>query len=291
MLGKRKRDVAVVTRPRYANPEGERPSSSPDDVGSDIFRRYFESTFEPLPEKATTATPSLLEDEETDEDADEDEDLDVPEQDLPWEGLSDAGEEAAPVEIIEHRLVVDSGEDVDIPRPQYKTFMSAKPPKEVQQGANKNPDKGEDEDDSSEALNLKHDLDLQRLLKESHLLEQAKSASIPGSHRHKALDMRMQSLGSKESLFHQEKMPLSHRKGILAKATSREAMRRKEAKENGIILEKPSGKARSTIRRERGVDAPAVGKFRGGTLKLSKKDVLDIQGSGRSRSGGKKGRR
>lgn len=159
------------------------------------------------------------------------------------------------------------------------------------QGARKQADKGEDEEDGAEALNLKHDLDLQRLLKESHLLEQAKSASTPGSHRHKALDMRMQSLGSKESLFHQENMPLSHRKGIVAKATSREAMRRKEAKENGIILEKPSGKARSTTRRERGVDAPAVGKFRGGTLKLSKKDVLDIQGSGRFRSGGKKGRR
>ncbi|KAI1626935.1 hypothetical protein EDD37DRAFT_646630 [Exophiala viscosa] len=289
MLGKRKREVAVVARPRYGNSEDERPSSSRDDVGADIFRKYFESAFEPLPEQDTTATPSLLEDEEADED--EDEDSDVPEEDLAWEGLSDAGEETASVEVIEHRALVDVGDGVDILRPQYKTFMSAKPPKEVQQRAIKKSGTGEDEDDSSEALNLKHDLDLQRLLNESHLLEQAKSASTPGSHRHKALDMRMQSLGSKDSLFHQEKMPLSHRKGILAKATSRDAMRRKEAKENGIVLEKPSGKVRSATRRERGVDAPAVGKFRGGTLKLSKKDVLDIQGSGRSRGGGKKGRR
>jgi len=106
--------------------------------------------------------------------------------------------------------------------------------------------------------------------------------------------MRIQSLGSKESLFTQEKMPLSHRRGIAAKAASRQALRRKEAKENGIILEKASssngsssitGKSRgksSGVRRERAVDVPAVGRFRGGTLKLSRHDVLDIQGSGQS---------
>jgi hypothetical protein len=93
-------------------------------------------------------------------------------------------------------------------------------------------------------------------------------------------------------MFQQEKMPLAHRRGILAKATTREANRRREAQENGIILERPSGKARAKEpRRERGVDAPAVGRFRGGTLKLSKKDVLDIQGGERSRVGGKRGRR
>ena len=150
-----------------------------------------------------------------------------------------------------------------------------------------------DDDEESEAVNLKHDLDLQRLLKESHLLEQAKLSSVPGSHRHKAIDMRMQTLGSNSSLFHQEKMPLSHRKGILAKTAAREAMRRKEAKENGIILEKNTGSGKSSHRprRERGVDAPAVGKFRGGTLNLSKHDVLDIQGPGRSRNRGTRSRR
>ncbi len=140
-----------------------------------------------------------------------------------------------------------------------------------------------DEEAASEALNLKHDLDLQRLLKESHLLEQAKASSTLGTHRHKAVDMRMQSLGSKESVFHQDKMPLAHRRGILAKAANREASRRADAQENGVILEKATTKARARdLHRERGVDVPAVGKFRGGTLRLSKKDVLDIQGPSRS---------
>ena len=141
-------------------------------------------------------------------------------------------------------------------------------------------------------MNLKHDLDLQRLLKESHLLEQAKAAAVPGSHRHKAVDMRLQTLGSKTSMFHQEKMPLSHRKGILAKAATGEAMRRKEAKENGIILEKATTKSKSIDRkRERGVDVPAVGKYQGGTLKLSKSDIIDIQGPSQSGGQRKRGKR
>ena len=135
------------------------------------------------------------------------------------------------------------------------------------------------EEGNSETVNLKNDLDLQRLLKESHLLEQAKGSPDLGTHRHTAMDMRLTSLGSKSSLSGQGKMPLAHRKGIVAKAGSREALRRKEAQENGIVLEKfmksavqPKGK------RERGVDAPAVGKFRGGTLRLSKDDIAGIRG-------------
>ena len=149
-----------------------------------------------------------------------------------------------------------------------------------------------DEEEISEAVNLKHDLNLQRLLKESHLLEQAKTSAAIGNYRHKAVDLRLQTLGSKGSMFQQEKMPLAHRKGILAKAASRQTVRRKEAQENGIILETALGKAKSKdLRRERGVDVPTVGKFRGGTLKLSKKDVLDIQGPARSGFRGKRRRR
>ena len=126
MLGKRKREVAVVARPRYGDLENEPPSSSPIDVGADIFRKYFESNFEPLPEQEKTATPSLLEDEDEEADEDEDDDLDMLEEDLPWEGLSDAGEDTAPVEVIEHRVVADIAEDIDISRPRYKTFMVRK---------------------------------------------------------------------------------------------------------------------------------------------------------------------
>lgn len=137
-------------------------------------------------------------------------------------------------------------------------------------------------EDESETLNLKHDLDLQRLLKESHLLESGKMITASGTQRHKATDMRIQNLGSKASLFEQDKMPMSHRKGINAKASTKDARRRKDAAENGIILEKaqtqPSGRRSGPpSRRERGVDAPTLGKFRGGTLRLSSKDIAGMQ--------------
>ena len=137
-------------------------------------------------------------------------------------------------------------------------------------------------DAATEAANLKKDLALQRLLKESHLLD-AHSTSSPldlvGQNRHKAVDLRLQDLGAEASLLTQQKMPFAQRKGIMAKATAREEKRRREAKENGIILEKKgSGNRIKDTRRDRGLDAPSVGKFRNGTLRLSKKDVADIEG-------------
>ncbi len=106
------------------------------------------------------------------------------------------------------------------------------------------------EDDPTETANLKNDLALQRLLKESHLLDASafsgKVSAPEGRSRLKSLDLRIQDLGAKKSISEQEKMPLSHRKGILAKAAGREGSRRKEAAENGIVLEKARSAIKST---------------------------------------------
>jgi hypothetical protein len=93
----------------------------------------------------------------------------------------------------------------------------------------------------------------------------------------------------------QEKMPMSHRRGITAKNSEREEKRRKEAKENGIVLEKAKMKKGSEGKRDRGVGAPGIGKFSGGTLNLSKKDISEIEGprrsfAGRGGRGGGRGR-
>jgi hypothetical protein len=147
-------------------------------------------------------------------------------------------------------------------------------------------------------MNLQNDLALQRLLKESHLLDssasQRASFSIEGKGRIKALDMRLQDLGAKSSVLNQEKMPMSHRKGIISKSTQRQTTRRKEAAENGIILERfKSGtpKRPQARQRPRDVGGPGVGKFQRGMLKLSSRDVKDIVGSRSDkfgRRGGKK---
>ena len=90
-------------------------------------------------------------------------------------------------------------------------------------------------------------------------------------------------------------MPMAHRKGIIAKKTEKEETRRRDARENGIILEKARvvEKKGKDTRKDRGVGGPGVGKFSGGTLTLSKKDISDIEGSrnyGGGRGGGGGGR-
>lgn len=130
------------------------------------------------------------------------------------------------------------------------------------------------------------------MLKESHLLDASSfsaSSGPEGKDRLKALDMRLQDLGAKTSALQQDKMPFAHRKGIVDKSASRETNRRKEAAENGVILEKQKGKSKPQAKRDRGIGGPGVGKFRGGTLQLSSRDLRDIQSS-RSGSSGRKGR-
>lgn len=143
----------------------------------------------------------------------------------------------------------------------------------------KQPESTDNDESSTDASNLKQDLALQRLLKESHLLDPQSSLSQSGQNRHKAFDLRLQDMGSNTSVFAQQKMPFAQRKGITAKATKREELRRREAQENGIILEKAAKrKKKGDGKRQRGIGAPSVGKFQGGMLKLSKKDVAEIEG-------------
>ncbi|RSL97914.1 hypothetical protein CDV31_012813 [Fusarium ambrosium] len=117
---------------------------------------------------------------------------------------------------------------------------------------------------------LAQDLELRRLLAESHLLAPAingaghavaAKAFDTGRTRNKATDLRIQALGSKISIHKQEKMPMNMRKGIVAAAGAREAKRRREAKENGVILERETGKTKGRRERKRdfGVDRPGVG--------------------------------
>ncbi|KAK5151511.1 hypothetical protein LTR04_006599 [Oleoguttula sp. CCFEE 6159] len=209
-------------------------------------------------------------------------------EDSDWEGMESNNGEI--VEVIEHSASDNLRDRAT--KEEMKAFMSSKPPSTTAKTTSTAKQKTASmEEDSSEAANLKNDLALQRLLKESHLLDPSSSFSPSGMNRHKATDLRLRSLGSKASIMTQEKMPLSHRKGIIAKASEKEEKRRREAKENGIVLEKVAMKRSAEGKRERGVGGPAVGKFRGGTLKLSKRDVASIEGPKRGGAKGKRGGR
>ncbi|KAM3068837.1 pre-rRNA processing and 40S ribosomal subunit assembly [Clarireedia jacksonii] len=268
----------------------------------EIFRRHFEEQFKPLPaaQQPIQANPGL---DNEDEDEDEED----------WDGLSensaadeDTEGKSNGVQVVEHVNI--NSRIAGMSKAELRAFMSSKPPSSLSLSTSKSSKSSNTTDaetSQTEALNLKNDLELQRLLSESHLLTASASTSssfqpsnlpsLHGSNRIKALDLRIQALGAKTSIHTQEKMPMKMRKGIVKAAEEKADRRRREAKENGIVLERERrGKGKSGSggkRRERGVGGPGVGKLVGGaTLRLSKKDVAGIEGPKRGGSGGKGGR-
>ncbi|KAL1793465.1 hypothetical protein ACET3X_008447 [Alternaria dauci] len=287
-LGKRKR----VTRAELEQPSrSPSPSSgSGEDSGAEdlqaIFRRAFEAKFKPLP--VEPKKPKIEETPVQEEPEDEESD---------WSGISD---NENGVEVIEYQ---DPHRELDeTERAEMKAFMSSKPPTSASASSkNAKPKKRQDDTDSNETINLKNDMALQKLLRESHLLSASSSGtSTPtltttGVARHKSQDLHLQALGAKGSIFTQKKMPMAQRKHMIDKARTTEEKRRREAREAGIVLERENRVAKKAPekKRERGVGGPSIGKFRGGTLSLSKKDVQSITGGGGSKgkTKGKKGRR
>ncbi|KAF2824077.1 hypothetical protein CC86DRAFT_297761 [Ophiobolus disseminans] len=290
-LGKRKR----ISRKdlEWPSPSPSLSSDSGDCEGEDvqaIFRRAFEGKFKPLPtehKKPKIEDKEVVQDKETEDD------------DSDWSGLSDEEDEVEVVEFKDARL--DPDEDS---RAEMKAFMSSKPPTSTSAPSKSlTVKKKQDDSELSEVTNLKNDQALQKLLRESHLLSTSSSGtstpslSATGIARHKSTDLHLQSLGAKGSVFTQKKMPMAQRKHMVQKARTTEEKRRAAAKEAGIILERPTmgtsaGKRDANRKREQAVGLPSVGKFRGGTLSLSKKDVRSITGGGSKDKGkAKKGRR
>ena len=174
-------------------------------------------------------------------------------------------------------------------------MQTTKPPTDPPPSQVKTPRQPRSQSPDSSA-NLKNDLALQRLLQESHILRPSPSTS---SQHAQTLSHRLQALQPSNKPPPLQKMPLSHRKGIVAKSLGKAEKRRREAKENGIILEKigkQGGVGGKRVReRERGIGGPNIGRFKGGTLKLSRKDIVDIEGprsgSKAIKTGGGKGKR
>jgi len=169
---------------------------------------------------------------------------------------------------------------------------------------------GDDAPEDSAAL-LANDLALQRLIAESHILSAAggnashylsnaaaatnanTQAFADGRIRRKTTDMRVQALGARDSVLAQAKMPMSMRKGIIKSTETREEKRRREGRENGIILEraaKQKDRGKPKRRSERAVDLPAVGKMRGAELRISSREIRAIEAEGK-RGGREKGGR
>ncbi|RMJ08541.1 hypothetical protein CDV36_011844 [Fusarium kuroshium] len=259
------------------------PSISKEDAAA-IFRRHFEAQFAPLPgadaESKSKATKRDDEDEDAtsvDSDEEDDDEEEGSEDDDEWGGLSDdeqseEEEEVPTIEVVDHSGA-QPPKPTTMSKRELKAFMSSRPP---DQTSRKPEPTTTPAASSSSTLPedapslLAQDLELRRLLAESHLLAPvingaghavAAKAFDTGRTRNKATDLRIQALGSKISIHKQEKMPMNMRKGIVAAAGAREAKRRREAKENGVILERETGKTKGRRERKRdfGVDRPGVG--------------------------------
>ncbi|KAF5548591.1 swr1-complex 5 [Fusarium napiforme] len=281
---------------RKAEPE---PLVSQEDAAA-IFRRHFEAEFAPLPEAETAESDFKKpkhEGSSNDIESKEEEDNNNSDgDDGEWGGLSDEDsvteEEQNPtIQVVDHSSK-QPPKPASMSKRELKAFMSSRPPEqtipktEQSLSATSSPSNTLPEDAPSL---LAQDLELRRLLAESHLLAPAISASgttitpkafATGRTRQKATDLRVQALGSKVSIHKQEKMPMNMRKGIVAAADAREAKRRREAKENGVILERETGKKKGRRDRGRGVavDRPGVGRLKGAELRLSDKDIKSIEG-------------
>ncbi|KAF8461279.1 hypothetical protein BDZ91DRAFT_737648 [Kalaharituber pfeilii] len=315
----------------------------------EILRRHFESQFGPIehlgiappPPKRRRAEDSRenpggggsdREDEVGDNDSsdqqNEDEDA--------FSGFSDVSEEDAQAmdgsdtdgpEVVDYtgRSAIPAV-PVKAPKSERKAFMSHKPPALIptsdapsstakkSKRTDTSPDS--DSDPDTAAAHLKNDLALQRLLRESHLLDAHPSNShladpsnptlslLPtGKNRHRAINSRITHLGGKDLTKH--KMPVPMKRGLKLGRAAAEAKRIKIARDGGIVLEKKTmseeerkkKEREERKRRENRGFKPAVGKFRNGSLVLSKKDIREIEGGGgeggkmERRIGGKGGKR
>jgi len=283
-LGKRKRreDTSKKSEPAGSDTDDDATARA-------LFQRAFEAKFRPL---EIVEKPIEQDEPGSDEDNSQDDD-----EDDEWDGLSEYDEATPEIEVIQDKpanLI-----DRERQKREMKAFMSSKPPTDsaiISKASTKPSSKDSTGEQETDSTNLKNDLALQRLLKESHLLDSTSFTSTAntapeGKSRLKALDMRIRDLGAKKSHLEQDRIPMSHRRGMVAKSSDRESKRRQEAKENGVILERAKGgKVGKEVRRERGIAGPSVGKFGSATLRLSKDDIRGIQSSG-ERRGGKKGKR
>lgn len=118
MIGKRKRDTSVVSRSTKADEQEQETSTptTPTDVSHDLFRKFFESQFEPLDVPGIQV--SRAPESEEDNDDGESEESEVESE---WDGITGDGDEGK-VEVVEHQ---DSSTKTDglLDKKARKSFM------------------------------------------------------------------------------------------------------------------------------------------------------------------------
>ncbi|BFZ59334.1 pre-rRNA processing and 40S ribosomal subunit assembly [Saitoella coloradoensis] len=235
--------------------------------------------------------------------------------DILHEGVSDEEEEEDEEEVARPSkvVVVDASTDLEgrgvtIDKSQKKAFMSSKAPKldasnttsvkNLQDLLEGDGDENDEEDD------LKNDAALQKLLRESNLLKEAggDSLELSGKARLKALQSRITELGGAGPK--KERMSTQILHGIKNKARKSILAHQSRAREANIIIAKPTAEQEELTKKVRSgwkddvrnrnahgrLKEIGVGRFKNGSLVVSKRDIERINGDGAKR-GGKGGKR
>ncbi|CAF9912215.1 MAG: hypothetical protein GOMPHAMPRED_007594 [Gomphillus americanus] len=271
ILGKRKR------RESQREDLASQPSTNTQALYQDALRKHFEANFESIesPNHNSFILPLSGQDDSEPHTPNTDAESE-------WEGLSDTEN----IETVSYVSATTIHDDYGTARSLRKRFMGSKPPQEDSKlPTSQNKSANGEKISSRNVSNLTaEDIALQRLLAESHLLRGTAGSIQPPTlkTRHATQDLRLQTLGAKQAVnaIGAGNTPMALRKGIENKKRMKEQGRRREAKESGVILEKEVETSFKNKRRKRSRDvgAPAVGKWRGGTLVLGKKDVAEIEG-------------
>ncbi|KAI0437624.1 hypothetical protein F4803DRAFT_537934 [Xylaria telfairii] len=287
--------MATILGKRKLRTQKEGPSISAEEAQAKLAR-FFEAQFKPLiPTVKPTPAPEKEDKPTSDSDGSDDGSWGGFSEDEK-EGDEDSESSTPPtvVEVVSHTESYTTTNSLD--KRESRAWLSSRPPLPTDASLSTSK-KGKTTTAEEDAPSLlKNDLALQRLLAESHLFSSAAAKGGNGDHdsgdrtehvgrnRLLATDLRLSALGSKASIYKQEKMPMSFRKGIQSAAEGRETKRRREARENGIVLERPGALGKKVIGKRKGpsraVDGPAVGRMNGGVLRLGKKDLADIEGGG-----------
>lgn len=276
----------------------------------EVQRRAFEAQFGSLEsmgfedktkraEESETSDESSNDDgrEESDEREDNSEDESQDEEEKEEDDEDEVSEEESQPRVI--KFQGPSDDYTPISKKEQRLLRSGKP---LRQEKSSEPV----EESSEEDENLKNDIELQRFLKESHLLSalgngtaNVNDDSVIGKARARTLEMRLRGLsetnGRSTTL---EKMPVNVRKGMIKKHRKRIEKHETEAKEGGIVLHNvKKGQFRqidhthrndierrigSSIkkqqeqrnkRRQRGLRIQSVGKSTRNGLRISQQDI------------------
>ncbi|RVD90253.1 uncharacterized protein DFL_001228 [Arthrobotrys flagrans] len=265
---------------------GTSKSSNQDAINA-IFRANFESKFGSIdisPVVPQTSNASSEDDDQDDSENDlEDEDSDLNLEDGDLDDDMNENDNNPKVEVITYDFSRRGPPPTT--KPSRRSFMSSKPPTSSASSTSKPQptSKLSKSEEAAEVLHLKNDIALRNLLSESHLLDSTLSHSNP-KNRHKAIESRVIALGGKP-LKQKGNIPMAIQKGMKAKQKSIAEKVKREAKVNGVVMDKESKRAKerrkNKERQERrkgegrgtGVGHAKVGKFRGGELRLSRRDV------------------